>query len=175
MQARLRGRPVGVADPDASGVERGVLPAVPADGPSRSRSRPGCSMPWSRCRSGSIISRRQFLVTSAGLAASFVALNEVFREYAYGETLFRVAKDSGFDHRRLSGRRPPHGPVRLRRSMPPRPRRLSGGGPRRRPPVRPRPGRQRPVPELAVRLEPLESPRTTPTNTAIRGGTGTRS
>src|SRR5262245_35218672 len=38
------------------------------------------------------IDRRQFLATSAGLAASFVALNEVFRKYAYGETLFRVAK-----------------------------------------------------------------------------------
>src|SRR5215210_3301278 len=39
------------------------------------------------------LSRRQFLATSAGLAASFMALNEVFRDYAFGETLFRVAKD----------------------------------------------------------------------------------
>src|ERR1051325_10344055 len=44
------------------------------------------------------INRRQFLATSAGLAASFVALNEVFKKYAYGETLFRVTKGSGFDH-----------------------------------------------------------------------------
>ena len=44
------------------------------------------------------LSRRRFLATSAGLAASFVALNEVFRDYAFGETLFRVAKDGGFDH-----------------------------------------------------------------------------
>src|SRR5579884_368825 len=44
------------------------------------------------------LSRRQFLATSAGLAASFVALNEVFREYARGETLFRVAQDARFDH-----------------------------------------------------------------------------
>jgi uncharacterized protein len=44
------------------------------------------------------IGRRQFLETAAGLAASFVALNEVYRKYAFGDTLFRVAKDSGFDH-----------------------------------------------------------------------------
>lgn len=44
------------------------------------------------------ISRRRFLTTSAGLAASFVALNEVFKDYAFGEALFRVAKDGGFDH-----------------------------------------------------------------------------
>ena len=44
------------------------------------------------------ISRRRFLTTSAGLAASFVALNEVFREYAFGEALFRVGKDAVFDH-----------------------------------------------------------------------------
>ncbi|HZI39467.1 MAG TPA: amidohydrolase family protein [Acidimicrobiia bacterium] len=44
------------------------------------------------------ISRRRFLTTSAGLAASFVALNEVFRDYAFGESLFRVGKDGVFDH-----------------------------------------------------------------------------
>ncbi len=44
------------------------------------------------------ISRRLFLTTSAGLAASFVALNEVFRAYAFGEALFRVGKEAGFDH-----------------------------------------------------------------------------
>src|SRR5437588_11504411 len=44
------------------------------------------------------LTRRHFLTTSAGLAASFVALNEVFRDYAFGEALFRVAKDAGFDH-----------------------------------------------------------------------------
>src|ERR1043166_5961511 len=38
------------------------------------------------------ISRRHFLATSAGLAASFVALNEVFREHAFGATLFDVAQ-----------------------------------------------------------------------------------
>jgi uncharacterized protein len=53
------------------------------------------------------INRRQFLATSAGLAASFVALNEVFRRYAYGETLFRVAKDSGFDHHAFLADGPP--------------------------------------------------------------------
>ena len=42
--------------------------------------------------------RRQFLTTSAGLAASFVALNEVFKDYAFGDALFRVGKDAGFDH-----------------------------------------------------------------------------
>ena len=44
------------------------------------------------------ISRRRFLTTSAGLAASFVALNEVFRDFAFGETLFRVGKEAEFDH-----------------------------------------------------------------------------
>ena len=44
------------------------------------------------------ISRRRFLTTSAGLAASFVALNEVFRDYAFGEALFRVGKEAAFDH-----------------------------------------------------------------------------
>jgi predicted TIM-barrel fold metal-dependent hydrolase len=44
------------------------------------------------------ISRRRFLTTSAGLAASFVALNEVFREYAFGESLFRMGKEAVFDH-----------------------------------------------------------------------------
>jgi predicted TIM-barrel fold metal-dependent hydrolase len=53
------------------------------------------------------ISRRNFLVTSAGLAASFVALNEVFRKSAHGETLFRVAKDSGFDHQAFLADGPP--------------------------------------------------------------------
>jgi predicted TIM-barrel fold metal-dependent hydrolase len=53
------------------------------------------------------ISRRRFLATSAGLAASFVALNEVFRDYAHGETLFRVAKDSGFDHHAFLADGPP--------------------------------------------------------------------
>ena len=53
------------------------------------------------------IGRRQFLATSAGLAASFGALNEVFKRYAYGETLFRVAKDSGFDHEAFSADGPP--------------------------------------------------------------------
>lgn len=53
------------------------------------------------------ISRRNFLVTSAGLAASFVALNEVFRKSAHGETLFRVAKDSGFDHQAFVADGPP--------------------------------------------------------------------
>src|ERR1051325_9570006 len=43
------------------------------------------------------LNRRQFLATSAGLAASFVALNEVFRKYAYGETLFRVAPEAVSD------------------------------------------------------------------------------
>ena len=53
------------------------------------------------------ISRRHFLATSAGLAASFVALNEVFRKSAHGETLFQVAKDSGFDHHAFSADGPP--------------------------------------------------------------------
>ena len=53
------------------------------------------------------ISRRHFLATSAGLAASFVALNDVFRKSAYGETLFRVAKDSGFDHHAFVADGPP--------------------------------------------------------------------
>jgi predicted TIM-barrel fold metal-dependent hydrolase len=53
------------------------------------------------------IDRRQFLATSAGLAASFVALNEVFRKYAYGETLFRVASDAGFDHHAFVADGPP--------------------------------------------------------------------
>jgi uncharacterized protein len=53
------------------------------------------------------ISRRQFLATSAGLAASFVAINEVFRKSAYGETLFRVAQDSGFDHHAFVADGPP--------------------------------------------------------------------
>lgn len=44
------------------------------------------------------LSRRQFLETSAGLAVSFVALNEVFRDYAFGDALFRVGKDAAFDH-----------------------------------------------------------------------------
>ena len=44
------------------------------------------------------ISRRQFLVTSAGLATSFMALNEVFRDHAFGEDLFRVGENPGFDH-----------------------------------------------------------------------------
>ena len=53
------------------------------------------------------ISRRQFLATSAGLAVSFGALNEVFKEYAHGETLFRVAEDSGFDHHAFLADSPP--------------------------------------------------------------------
>ena len=53
------------------------------------------------------INRRQFLATSAGLAASFVALNEVFKQYAYGETLFRVASDATFDHHAFLADGPP--------------------------------------------------------------------
>jgi predicted TIM-barrel fold metal-dependent hydrolase len=53
------------------------------------------------------ISRRHFLATSAGLAASFVALNEVFRRYAFGDTLFRVAEESGFDHAAFVADGPP--------------------------------------------------------------------
>jgi predicted TIM-barrel fold metal-dependent hydrolase len=53
------------------------------------------------------INRRQFLATSAGLAASFVALNEVFRKYAFGETLFRVASDASFDHHAFLADGPP--------------------------------------------------------------------
>ncbi len=53
------------------------------------------------------LSRRRFLTTSAGLAASFVALNEVFRDYAFGEALFRVAKDAGFDHHAFLADGPP--------------------------------------------------------------------
>ena len=53
------------------------------------------------------ISRRTFLATSAGLAASFVALNEVFRKNAFGETLFRVASDAGFDHHAFLADGPP--------------------------------------------------------------------
>src|SRR5207248_5681225 len=53
------------------------------------------------------ISRRRFLETSAGLAASFVALNEVFRRYAFGETLFRVATDAGLDHHAFLADGPP--------------------------------------------------------------------
>jgi uncharacterized protein len=53
------------------------------------------------------ISRRQFLETSAGLAASFVALNEVFRGYAFGETLFRVAQDGSLDHEAFLANGPP--------------------------------------------------------------------
>ena len=44
------------------------------------------------------LSRRSFLRTSAGLALSFVALNEVFKGYAFGETLFRVGPEAVFDH-----------------------------------------------------------------------------
>lgn len=44
------------------------------------------------------LSRRDFLRTSAGLAVSFAALNEVFRRKAYGETLFRVRPEAVFDH-----------------------------------------------------------------------------
>src|SRR5919197_691005 len=53
------------------------------------------------------INRRQFLATSAGLAVSFVALNEVFKKYAYGETLFRVASYAGFDHHAFLADGPP--------------------------------------------------------------------
>jgi predicted TIM-barrel fold metal-dependent hydrolase len=53
------------------------------------------------------ISRRQFLGTSAGLAASFLALNEVFRQSAFGETLFRVSDDAGFDHAAFLADGPP--------------------------------------------------------------------
>src|SRR5581483_10192554 len=53
------------------------------------------------------ISRRRFLTTSAGLAASFVALNEVFRKSAYGEALFRVGKEAGFDHAAFVADGPP--------------------------------------------------------------------
>lgn len=64
------------------------------------------------------ISRRRFLTTSAGLAASFVALNEVFRDYAFGDALFRVGKEAGFDYEAFAADGPPFGPVRVRRSMP---------------------------------------------------------
>jgi predicted TIM-barrel fold metal-dependent hydrolase len=53
------------------------------------------------------INRRQFLATSAGLAASFVALNEVFKKYAFGETLFRVAPEAGLDHHAFLADGPP--------------------------------------------------------------------
>jgi hypothetical protein len=53
------------------------------------------------------LSRRQFLMTSVGLAASFAALNEVFRDYAFGDTLFRVGKDAGFDHAAFVADGPP--------------------------------------------------------------------
>ena len=53
------------------------------------------------------ISRRRFLETSAGLAASFVALNEVFRSYSYGDTLFQVGKEAGFDHAAFAADGPP--------------------------------------------------------------------
>jgi predicted TIM-barrel fold metal-dependent hydrolase len=53
------------------------------------------------------ISRRRFLTTSAGLAASFVALNEVFRDYAFGETLFRVGKEAGLDYDAFDADGPP--------------------------------------------------------------------
>ena len=101
------------------------------------------------------ISRRHFLATSAGLAASFVALNEVFRKSAYGETLFRVAKGSGFDHHAFSADGPPSDlfvfddQIHITRGSPGRGlcgHRLS----------RARPGRERPVPELGVPLEPVE-------------------
>lgn len=54
------------------------------------------------------LSRRQFLRTSAGLAASFVALNETFAEHAHGAELFRVAPDSVLDHDAFLADAPPH-------------------------------------------------------------------
>ncbi|MGQ0467612.1 MAG: amidohydrolase family protein [Sporichthyaceae bacterium] len=44
------------------------------------------------------LSRRQFLRTSAGLAASFAAINEVFAPHAYGAELFAVGPDAIGDH-----------------------------------------------------------------------------
>ena len=98
VQARLRGRPVGVTHPDASGLERGVLPPVPADGDHQKQVEARVLDALESVPKRLNISRRQFLTTSAGLAASFVALNEVFRDYAFGETLFRVGKEADFDH-----------------------------------------------------------------------------
>jgi predicted TIM-barrel fold metal-dependent hydrolase len=53
------------------------------------------------------ISRRKFLETSAGLAASFMALNEVFKDYAHGDSLFRVGDDAAFDHAAFAADGPP--------------------------------------------------------------------
>lgn len=85
------------------------------------------------------ISRRRFLTTSAGLAASFVALNEVFRDYAFGETLFRVGKEAGSDYDAFAADGPPRD-LFVFDDQCPRPRQLFG----RR--VRPRPQSSRPGP-----------------------------
>ncbi|HKY77125.1 MAG TPA: hypothetical protein VJS45_13345 [Acidimicrobiia bacterium] len=134
------------------------------------------------------ISRRQFLATSAGLAASFVALNEVFRKSAHGETLFRVAKESGFDHHAFLADGPPsdlfvfddqihvtRGSIRYGNSA----FLVLAQGNQSGSTHEAVPGSARTwvtVPASRTRRSSRTpgTPRTTPTNTAIRGGTGIR-
>jgi len=53
------------------------------------------------------LNRRQFLRSSAGLAASFVAINEIFTPHAHGEELFRLAPDAIADHEAFQLDAPP--------------------------------------------------------------------
>ena len=102
------------------------------------------------------ISRRQFLATSAGLATSFLALNEVFRDYAHGEALFRMAKDSGFDHAAFLADGPPSDLFVFDDQCHPRPRQPREYAVCRDQSSCARPRRDCSAAELTVRLEPVE-------------------
>ena len=53
------------------------------------------------------VSRRQFLATSGGMAASFIAMNEVHRASAFGDTFFSVGKEGVYDHEAYVSDGPP--------------------------------------------------------------------
>ena len=51
--------------------------------------------------------RRRFLATTAGMAASFIAMNEVHRASAHGDTFFEVEPEGVFDHHAFLSGGPP--------------------------------------------------------------------
>jgi len=106
VQAGGGGRPAGASHPDAPGVSNDEYfrPFLQASRQKQVEARVLSDLESVPQRLN--ITRRQFLATSA-VWPVFTALNEVFRDYAHDETLFRLRKDSGSDHQAFLAAAPP--------------------------------------------------------------------